>query len=297
MIYFVKPGDMLWQIALKLNTTVQAILRFNTICNPNLIIVGDLIYLPDSDNDTPAGRTPFYVIKRGDTLRCLAGVFEMNLQDLIYMNRDRIQNPDLILPGNELLVLPFFHVGYYPPTLVYNMKSAINLYGCEGLLTTTDARVTFEGNYVLAWEGLGKDGIPYLLELLNDPCYSLRYYAAKSLGKIASNQADVLAALGKASGDSNAVVAEMAKNALKRINLVQTYGKRIHVITENVNLLSEPGKEAGLIRTLPSGTEFIGLEWRIPGLNFSYFDYVKILSTGETGFIFRFIQATTYYMI
>lgn len=196
-----------------------------------------------------------------------------------------------------MLVLPFFYSYYYPGTLIYNMRSDANLYNCESLLNNLDARSKFEGLYVMAWEGVGKEGIPYLMELLEDPCYAMRYFAVKSLGKIASNQPDVIDALKNMTSDSSNLVAETAKHALKRISLVQTAGRRIHVTIDNVQLLSAPWKDSPVIKTVPAGTEFVGLKWRIPGRYLSYYDYVKILPSGETGFFYRYPYGAQTYMI
>lgn len=293
MVYYVQPGDTLWRIALRLNSTIERILQYNVICNPNLIFPGDLIYLPDDDNATRSGYSPYYVIRPYDTLWCLSNMFQINLEDLIYLNRDRIADPNIIYAGDELLILSPFFIYQNPDTLMYRMKSDA-LYRCQSLIENISDRVKFEGDYVIGWEAIGDKGIPYLLELLNDSCYAIRYFAIKSLGKIASRQPEVYRALESMTEDTNSLVAEVAINALKRIQLVETDGKKIHVVSENTTLLSEPLLESPVIRTIPSGTPFVGLKWLVPGRFLSYFDYIKILSTGETGFVFRPYSIQTY---
>ena len=44
--YVVLPGDNLFRIALRFNTTVQAIATANNIANPNLIFVGEVLTIP-----------------------------------------------------------------------------------------------------------------------------------------------------------------------------------------------------------------------------------------------------------
>lgn len=46
IIYFVKPGDTLWKIAKKFNSTVQEIQDVNNIENANKIYVGQQLYIP-----------------------------------------------------------------------------------------------------------------------------------------------------------------------------------------------------------------------------------------------------------
>lgn len=54
--YVVKAGDTLTKIANKFNTTVKAIADLNNIKNPNLIIVGQKIKLPDGSTDFKVGQ-------------------------------------------------------------------------------------------------------------------------------------------------------------------------------------------------------------------------------------------------
>src|SRR5690606_8892985 len=51
-----KAGDTLTKIANKFNTTVKAIADLNNIKNPNLIIVGQKIKLPDGSTDFKVGQ-------------------------------------------------------------------------------------------------------------------------------------------------------------------------------------------------------------------------------------------------
>ena len=44
--YVVKPGDVLWKIAKKFNTTWQELAKFNKLKNPNLIYPNQVIYIP-----------------------------------------------------------------------------------------------------------------------------------------------------------------------------------------------------------------------------------------------------------
>ena len=46
ILYIVKPGDSLWKIAKRFNSTVDELCRMNGIENENLITVGQKIYIP-----------------------------------------------------------------------------------------------------------------------------------------------------------------------------------------------------------------------------------------------------------
>ena len=46
VVYIVKPGDTLWNIAKKFRTTVDFIVRTNGIENPDKIDVGQKLYIP-----------------------------------------------------------------------------------------------------------------------------------------------------------------------------------------------------------------------------------------------------------
>ncbi|MGJ3238961.1 MAG: LysM peptidoglycan-binding domain-containing protein [Anaerolineae bacterium] len=55
--YVVQPGDTLFRIAVRNNTTVATLLSLNTIPNPNLIFVGQRINLPGAEDSPPADDT------------------------------------------------------------------------------------------------------------------------------------------------------------------------------------------------------------------------------------------------
>src|SRR5215831_14555105 len=61
--YTVQPGDNLYRIALKFNTTMAVLMQLNNISNPNLIFVGEVLKLPPGSSSAPAatpvpGQTP-----------------------------------------------------------------------------------------------------------------------------------------------------------------------------------------------------------------------------------------------
>jgi LysM repeat protein len=88
--YYVQKGDTLRIIAAKFNTTVDAILKLNTIANPNLIYVGQVIAIP-------AGVST-HVVQKGDTLKIIANKYGTTVEKLLGLNPS-IKNPNLIYVG------------------------------------------------------------------------------------------------------------------------------------------------------------------------------------------------------
>ena len=99
--YIVQPGDNLYRIALKFNTTVDAIVRANNILNPWYIWVGQRLFIPSGWPTPPPGRT--YVVQLGDTLFAIALRYGTTVWAIVLANN--IPNPNLIYVG-QVLVIP-----------------------------------------------------------------------------------------------------------------------------------------------------------------------------------------------
>jgi spore germination protein len=107
--YVVQPGDTLAKIAAQFNTTVEDIVKLNNIDNPNLIFAGQLLLIPLESIPTPSpSPTPepmptiTYTVQPGDTLYKIAQKFGTSVNTLSKLNN--IQDPDLIYPGQTLLI-------------------------------------------------------------------------------------------------------------------------------------------------------------------------------------------------
>lgn len=94
--YKVKAGDTLGEIALAHGTTVEALQNLNGISNPNKIDVGQLLYVKGK------AKTSTYTVRSGDTLGGIASTHGTTTQAL--QNLNGITNPDLIYPGQKLIV-------------------------------------------------------------------------------------------------------------------------------------------------------------------------------------------------
>lgn len=103
--YVVQPGDNLFRIALRFNTTVQAIASANNIANPNLIFAGTTLVIPTGGVTPPPstpGGTVIYVVQPGDFLARIARQFNTTVAAIVAANN--IANPNLIFPGQQLVI-------------------------------------------------------------------------------------------------------------------------------------------------------------------------------------------------
>lgn len=98
--YTVRAGDTLSGIAVKFNTTVGALASLNSIGNPNLIKIGQVLRLPGAGNDNSARR---YQVRYGDTLSAIAARFHTTVAALC--SRNGIADPNKI-QANQWLWLP-----------------------------------------------------------------------------------------------------------------------------------------------------------------------------------------------
>ena len=106
IIYTVQRGDTLSKIAREYNVTVAHIVELNDITNPNLIYPGEKLRITESDvtnlSPIPKNNYSTYTVRRGDTLSGIARRFGISVNYLVSANN--IQNPNLIFPGQILIV-------------------------------------------------------------------------------------------------------------------------------------------------------------------------------------------------
>lgn len=106
IIYTVKAGDTLSEIALRYGTTVSEIMNLNNnIQNPNLIYVGEqfrIITNTKNSNDVHDANHVIYTVKRGDTLSEIAVRYGTTVNQLVRLNN--IANPNLIFPGERFRI-------------------------------------------------------------------------------------------------------------------------------------------------------------------------------------------------
>jgi LysM repeat protein len=105
-IHVVQAGENLFRIALRYNTTVDAIVAANNLDDETQIYVGQRLIIPGADTQpaaTTAGETT-YVVKRGDNLYRIALAFGLTYQQLAQYNG--ITDPNDIYVGQVLRIPP-----------------------------------------------------------------------------------------------------------------------------------------------------------------------------------------------
>lgn len=98
IIYTVKSGDTLSNIAKKYNTSTQILAEYNNISNPNKIYVGQIIKIPTINNTS----SEYYTVKSGDTLSSIAKKYNTTVTKLVNLNN--IKNKNLIYVGQTIKV-------------------------------------------------------------------------------------------------------------------------------------------------------------------------------------------------
>ena len=129
-MYTVKPGDSLYSIARKYNTTVQDIINLNYLKNNNLS-VGQVIRIPENYFKLDEMTMPNYIsytVKPGDTLYSIAANNGVSVDTII---------SDNVLPNNSLSVGQVIRIpeNYFKPDemtmpnyISYTVKPGDTLY-------------------------------------------------------------------------------------------------------------------------------------------------------------------------
>ncbi|RSD28754.1 LysM peptidoglycan-binding domain-containing protein [Mesobacillus subterraneus] len=96
-IHVVKPGESLWRISQNYPTTIDQIVLANELDDPNVLVVGQSLVIPETGRD--------HVVQRGDSLWVIASRYGVTVQELASYNN--IANPSLIFVG-QMLQIPYF---------------------------------------------------------------------------------------------------------------------------------------------------------------------------------------------
>ncbi len=98
VVYQVKPGDTLYSIARKYNTTVEAIKSYNNLTS-NLLTINQTLQIPVDETTT---ENITYVIKKGDTLYQIAGNYGVTVDDIVNLNN----LTSTLLNVGDILLIP-----------------------------------------------------------------------------------------------------------------------------------------------------------------------------------------------
>ncbi len=100
--YRIKRGDTLSEIAVRYNTTVNAIANANNIKNPNLIYAGEVITIPSGSSGGAPQAAVYYTVRSGDTLWAIANRYGTTVAKIAADNN--IKNPNLIYIGEVIKI-------------------------------------------------------------------------------------------------------------------------------------------------------------------------------------------------
>jgi len=131
IIYTVKRGNTLSQIANRYGTCVEELVELNNIKNPNLIFVGQTIKIPVDVRES-------YTVKRGDTLNKIAREYNTTVSEIVGLNR--ITNPNLIYPG-EILIISKSEIYKTNGRIIYTEKSGNTLSEIAAKYNTTVSKL------------------------------------------------------------------------------------------------------------------------------------------------------------
>ncbi|MDY7076021.1 MAG: LysM peptidoglycan-binding domain-containing protein [Chloroflexota bacterium] len=102
VMHTVQPGENLFRIALRYNTTVEAISAANGIANPAMIHVGQVLTISSSGVQPPTAGETTYAVQPGDNLFRIALRYNMSYVSLAQYNN--IANPSTIYVGQVIRI-------------------------------------------------------------------------------------------------------------------------------------------------------------------------------------------------
>jgi LysM repeat protein len=100
LAYSVRKGDLLFDLALRFNTSVETIIALNPQINPDSLVIGDLLQIPIA---SPAGVGEImYTVQSGDTLYDLAPRFHTSVETITALNPQI--TPARLMVGQQLRI-------------------------------------------------------------------------------------------------------------------------------------------------------------------------------------------------
>ena len=100
LAYRVRKGDMLFDLALRFDTSVESILALNPQINPDSLVIGDVLRIPLA-SPASAGEIT-YTVRSGDTLYDLAARFHISVEAIAALNPQI--TPERLMVGQSLRI-------------------------------------------------------------------------------------------------------------------------------------------------------------------------------------------------
>ncbi len=137
--YIIQSGDTLFALAVRFNTTVNAILALNPGIIPERLFIGQTLCIPQPT--CPSG-TEIYVIKGGDTIALLAKRFNTTVSAILDVNPGIV--PERLFIGQEICIPrqiqePSCPIGTAP----YTIRSGDTLAKIAGRFNTSVEAILF----------------------------------------------------------------------------------------------------------------------------------------------------------
>ena len=95
--YIIKPGDTLYNIAIKYQINLKRLMRLNPNLNPNDLQIGEQVIITINQN------LDYYIIQLGDNIWEISQTTDLSVNDILAYNK--IENPKYLLPG-QVIFLP-----------------------------------------------------------------------------------------------------------------------------------------------------------------------------------------------
>lgn len=240
--YTVQAGDTLSHIALKYNVSVTELAAYNGLANPNLILVGQQLSIPDASSAIAATAAPAqtYTIQSGDTLFQIASRFGLRVARLAEANG--IANADLIEAG-QVLTIPDAAQAIAPTSLPFPFESISlsetridqgrTLIVYVTLSSAADLSAQFEDRPVfLSGDGLNYWGIVGIHALSEVGVYSLVFRAALPDGSQSAVTQNVIVTAGPYGVETINVVP--GREGLLDIDVIRAEMAQLNLIWEQV---------------------------------------------------------------
>ncbi len=141
--YTVKRGDTLSEIARDHDVSLSDVIELNELSNPDLIRPGQVILIPGVDGSVEQ----LHVVSSGESLNKIASIYGATASAIADANS--MANPDLILPGQEILI----------PTTRKKSPGSGTPSASEGVSTGTRASSSRSGRFHIVQRGETLDSI------------------------------------------------------------------------------------------------------------------------------------------